>query len=329
MADIITANGVTYDGKETMDVLLKPAFQNPALNQMFRIITGIKSKQKLYTLDPIAKIVKKYQGCGLNITGNGVNIGQKYIETKEMEVYLEECADAFKGIIFEEWLKSGVDGNDLTGTQVQKLIEKLVMEGISQDTFRIAWFGDETSIDPNYNQMDGFWKLIYENVEEYCITKVDDIPDGPLGQDAALGYLKNLYERCSNILKQVPENQKDFKVTGSIYDNLLSSYESKNGGTSEIQFKMITDGVTSLQYRGINVMPLRSWDTIIESDFAGTDPHRIVYGAKDNLVLGVEKESDFTKSKFWYSDDDDMNKILVRFKMGAQLVHCDLTAASY
>jgi hypothetical protein len=330
MANVLGTSGLTYNGKETMDVLIKPSFQDPELSKLFRVKTDIQSKEKMYLLNPLSYITKKYDSCGLpSPTGDGVNITQKTLEVEPLQIYLEECADIFTDTIFEQWKKTGKDWNDLTGTEAQKIIETLVMDAVKRDAFRIACFGDTSLSDTRYTMLDGLWTLIFDNVDSYCIDRVEYLPDGSLAADAAIGYLKNLYNSADNILKQVPNNDKIFHVTGSIYDNLLASYESKSGGTAEIQFNWLTDGVASLKYRGIEVNPIRSWDTYIDADFSDSNPHRIIYTKKDNWVLGIEKESDFTKAKFWYSDDDDKNKILIRYRMGVQFVHCDLTAVSY
>jgi hypothetical protein len=329
MANVLGTSGLTYNGKETMDVLIKPSFKDPELSKVFRIITDIQSKQKMYLVNPLSYITKKYTGCGLTVTGSGVSISERELEVEPLEIYLEECADVFTDTIFEQWRKSGADWNDLTGTAAQKIIESLVMDAAARDAFRIASFGNTSLSDTRYTMLDGMWKLIYDNVDSYCIDRVEYLPDGTLSADASIGYLKNLYNRADNILKQVKNTDKHFLVTGSLYDNLLESYESKSAGTSEIQFKYLTDGVTSLTYRGIEVVPIRSWDTYIDADFSDSNPHRAVYTLKDNWVLGIEKASDFTKAKFWYSDDDDMNKTLIRYRMGVQFVHCDLTAVSY
>jgi hypothetical protein len=330
MSNILGTSGLTYGGKETMDVLIKPSFQDPELSKLFRIMTDIQSSKKLYLVNQLSYITKAYAGCGLpDPTGSGVNITQKTLTVEPLEVYLEQCADVFTDTIFETWRKTGADVNDLSGTEAQRLIETLVMDAVKRDAFRIACFGDTDISDTRYTMLDGLWKVIFDNVESYCIDRIEYLPDGTLAADAALGYLKNLFNGADNLLKAVENKNKIFHCTGSIYDNLLASYESKAGGTSEIQLNWLVDGVASLKFRGVEINPIRSWDTYIDADFSDANPHRIIYTAKDNWVLGLEKESDFTKAKFWYSDDDDMNKTLIRYRMGVQFVHCDLTAVSY
>jgi hypothetical protein len=329
MANILGTSGLSYGGKETTEVLLKPSFADPALNSIFRIMTDIQSTQKMYLLNPLSYITSEYESCGLPTEASGVNITSKTLTTSPLQAYVKECPDVFTSTIFETWRKSGKDWNDITGTEIEKIISKITMDAAIRDAFRIACFGDTSISDTRYTMLDGMWTLIFDNVESYCIDRTEYLTDGTIAADGALGYLKNLYNNCDNILKSVPESEKHFLVTGSIYDNLLASYESKTGGTAEIQLSWLVDGVASLKFRGIEVKPIRSWDTYNYSDFSNSQPHRIVYTKKDNWVLGVEKESDMTSFRSWYSQDDDVYKSLLRYRMGVQFVHCDLTAVAY
>jgi hypothetical protein len=328
MANILGTSGLSYGGKETTEVLLKPSFQDPALNSIFRIMTDIQSTQKMYLLNPLSYITSEYESCGLPTEATGVSITQKVLTTAPLQAYVKECPDVFTATIFETWRKTGKDWNDITGTEIEKIIGKITMDAAIRDAYRIACFGDTTGSDVRYTMLDGMWRLIFDNVEDYCIDRVEYLPDGTLSAGNALTYLTNLYNNCDNILASVPEGDKHFLVTTQIYNNLIASYESAAGYT-ELQFKNLTDGQKIVQFRGIDVIPQRSWTTYINSDFSNANPHRIVYTKKDNWVLGVEKESDMTSFRSWYSQDDDVYKSLLRYRMGVQFVHCDLTAVSY
>jgi hypothetical protein len=328
MANILGTSGLTYGGKETMDVLIKPSFQDPKLSSIFRIMTDIQSTEKMYLLNPVSYLTQTYSACGLPTASTGVNITQKTLTTAPLQIYINECPDVFNSTIFETWKKSGKDWNDITGTEIEKIIGQITMDAAIRDAYRIACFGNTSLSDTRYTMLNGMWKLIFDNVDSYCIDRIEYLPDGTLAADAAKGYLTNLYDQCDNILASVEDNNKHFLVTTQIYNNLMASYESKNGGT-EMQFKLLTDGQKTLQFRGIDVIPQRSWSTYINSDFSNSNPHRIVYTTKDNWVLGVEKESNMTEFSSWYSKDDDMYKSLLRYRMGVQFVHCDLTAVSY
>ncbi|HET6224659.1 MAG TPA: hypothetical protein VFF27_00175 [Bacteroidia bacterium] len=328
MANILGTSGLTYGGKETMDVLIKPSFQDPKLSTIFRVMTDIQSTQKLYLLNPTSYLTQTYSSCGLPTASTGVNITQKVLTTSPLQVYTNECADVFTSTIFETWKKSGADMNDLSGTEAAKIIEKITMDAVVRDAYRIACFGNTSLSDTRYTMLNGMWKLIFDNVESYCIDRVEYLPDGTLAAGNALTYLTNLYNNCDNELAAVPEGDKHFLVTTQLYNNLIASYESAAGYT-ELQFRNLTNGQKLVQFRGIDVVPQRAWTTYINSDFSNSNPHRIVYTTKDNWVLGVEKESDMTTFRNWYSMDDDLYKTLLRYRMGVQFVHCGLTAVSY
>jgi hypothetical protein len=328
MTNILGTSGLTYGGKETMDVLIKPSFLDPTLSSIFRIRTDIKSTEKMYQLNPLSYLTQAYTSCGLPDPSSGVNITQRTLTTAALQIHTEECADVFTNTIFENWKKSGNDVNDLTGTEAAKIIEQITMNAAVRDAYRIACFGDTDISDTRYTMLDGMWKLIFDNVESYCIDRVEYLTDGTLSAGNALTYLTNLYNNCDNVLASIAESEKHFLVTTQIYNNLLASYESAAGYT-ELQFENLTNGQKLVKFRGIEVVPQRSWSTYINSDFSNAQPHRIVYTTKDNWVLGVEKESDMTTFRNWYSQDDDVYRTLLRYRMGVQFVHCDLTAVSY
>lgn len=328
MADILGTSGLTYNGKETTDILIKPAFQDPDFTKIFRVMTDIQSKQKMYLLNPLSKVTKLYNSCGLDtVTGSQINITQKELEVSPLQIYLNECPDVFSDTVFETLRKSGHDWNNLEGTQLETVITNIVMDAVKRDAWRILFFGDTGSVSTDYNQLDGFWTKIFEGVDTYCVDRVDNIGTS-LTPGQAITILRNLYEQANNILKQIPETQKKFFVTGSIADNLLASYTGNTGGIEGL-FLNLQNGVPQLKFYGIEVVPMRSWDTYISSDLGNQFPHRAVYTTPDNHVIGLEKASDMTTFKFWYSHDDDINKMLVRYRMGYQFVHCDLTAVSY
>ena len=121
-------------------------------------------------------------------------------------------------------------------------------------------------------QLDGLWtKLIAQNTaaNAYCVRRASTtLGTGTLAAGVALDSLKECYEESAIILKQLPKEQKYFAVTGTVYENLLSSYEA-NSNATELQFRNLTDGQgnseAELTYRGIRVIPVYAWDNNFRS----------------------------------------------------------------
>jgi len=317
MANAIDVNlDYTYNGQETLDVFITPGVQHPSITDLFQVLNGIKSKMQLGYTNQMAQITKSDDlTCGRTTTGDGVEILNRTLEVEPLKIFLEQCGDAFKNTIYEEWLKAGNDVNDLTGTGAANLMNALVAEAAGRDAFNILSFGDKSSVDTNINMLDGLWTTLIAGVALYDVDQVADF-NTTLVADEALGKLKLMYESAPAVLDQVPEGDKKFYVTRSVYDNLVSSYESVSTG-SDLQVGYQADGIPVVRYRGIELIKLSQWDAAI-STFGLSNPNRALYTTAQNHVVGVERAGDETKADVWYSKDDDIVKTSVKYRMGYQ-----------
>ena len=146
----------TYDGKLSTEVFLNPALESPEIKSLFQVRRGIRFKEQINTAGPLDRFVLADNGnCNQAPQGDKVNITNRTIDMERLKYWLDQCADDFKGNIMNEALKTGKDINDLTGTEIDRLIQSLISQGLRNDLFRIFSFGDKNSADVNYNQMNG------------------------------------------------------------------------------------------------------------------------------------------------------------------------------
>jgi hypothetical protein len=325
----------TYNGKLSTDVLFQPTIGTPAISDLFTIFPKLKYKQQIPLLLPLSKVVKAYTSCGRTFT-DGINITNTTLSLTELEVNMEWCKDDFEGtvgnVLSEEWMRSGVEEFDPSGTQIQAIIDQHVMDAVRRDNFRIFSFGDTNDANGDYNQLDGLWTTLIANSgtgSSYCVRRTSDLA-GTLADGAALTALKEAYEGSAVILKQLPNDMKYFAVTGSVYENLLSSYESNSQGT-EAQFTLLKDGDDNLTYRGVKVKAIYAWD----NDLADTDnpifgrTNLILYTTKVNHAVGVDVEADAEKITGWYERKDRKYYIEGFQRLGYNYIHCDLQTIAY
>lgn len=327
MANIIVPN-VTYIPKTNPEIFEIPTFVSPEIEKNFTVIDDIQDQMKLTFAGHLAKITKKYTTCGWVETGNGAALTEKTLTVVPLQIQLSQCADVFTRTLKDQSRKSGLNWNDLTGTDIETLIVNMVKKAAKEDFFRIISFGDTASVSADYQMLDGLWRQIFNNVNSYCIEKVGSIGNTTLTPANVMGFFKDLYNNANNVLKSIPEADKKFYVTGSIYDAMIENYESTSTG-SDIQLNNMINGQSTLKYRGIEIVPFRSWDTYISADLGGFAPHRIIYSVPENFVIGVETMSDFNQLDFWYEKKDDTNYIRMRYRAGFQFMHCDYVAVSY
>lgn len=135
------------------------------------------------------------------------------------------------------------------------------------------------------------------------------------------GYLSNCYYKADVRLR----GKGFFLVTQSVYD----AYEQSLAGKDlESMYRNLVDGIKTLTFHGIPVIPMPKWDEIIAAYFDnGTkllNPHRIVYTSKEILGFGIDDEKAFGDTEIWYSKDSRKVKVQMMGKADAKLVNPEL-----
>ena len=332
MANFITQSiSSTYSGQEFTEILFAPQEGSSDLAGI-RVIPNIKVKANMYLNSSLTKIVRKYTTCGFSATGGVTNVSDRTLEVSKLKVNLEECGDAFYGTIFEEFYGSGTSIDDLTDTVVGEVARKRVAEAIADDNGRMAWFAASTAANADYSQFDGFVQLFVDNsaslgkyVEMTAISNIEDT-NGDLVADGAYTLLKSAYENQTKVLRQMPNASKSFRVTATIVDNLMTTYEQLGTGNA-LGLQLLKDG-QSLSFRGIPVIEITGWDTQLAdatNPNANIGKNMLVYTVNDNLVIGTDVADAGSQLKFRSNDDDDeLLKIIAKYKMGAQFVFGEL-----
>lgn len=327
----------TYNGTLLTEIFTKPTVNTPAINDMFRVIPGSKYKIQATLANPLSKIVKAGTNCVRTAAGT-VNLTNTTIDLQDMKMFVEFCAEDFEGSVgnwlAEQALKSGVDVDDISGTQINQIISGLLEDSLRRDEFRIISFGDTNDADADWSQMDGLWTTLLANDGEgtsYCVNKTSSFGTGALTDGEALAAFKAAYVGADSILDAIPENQKAFYVTRSVYDNLVASYESISTG-SDLQVSWNVDGIPVVRYRGVPVMKISAWDDYLAdatNPLFGDIEHLLLYTTRENHVLGVENTADLNRIRSWYSRDDDKYYFDSKMRVGYNYLHCDLQTIAY
>ena len=339
MADVVQASfSHTYGGKETIDELFyQPEESVPALADMyqFREIKG--DIENIYLPQKLRKVLKKYTTCGWAVTGSTTTIVDKQITVSKIKANLEECVDQWDNSIFAEGMKAGISRDDLSGTKIDEIIKRQVVNGVKSDIHRIIWFAENGDADTDWDQFDGFLTLMNDNsatIGTDCWIDANATAfesGGALATDGALGLLRQIWEAQDAVLRGMPLNDRVFYVTNTVIDNYATTLE--NQGNVEGQ-RLIQDGAAQYFFRGVRLMPVPEWDVNLAD---ATNPHNslvgsnlIVYTVKDNLVFGSDVREGSTEFKIRYADDDDETmKITQKMKLGAQIVHYELVCVAY
>ena len=97
---------------------------------------------------------------------------------------------------------------------------------------------------------------------------------------------------------------------------------------------MKVDGVDVITYRGIPVIPM-GWDVYLSADFPQSSgslwalPHRVIYTALNNLIIGLDTADQQMATDIWFNKDVEENRFRCKFNMGVNYVHNELMCVAY
>jgi hypothetical protein len=342
MATALTTDfNYTYDGIITTELYFKPILNDsPSFSDMAIIDPGISFKKTYNVVPGLNKILKPYVGCARTYNGT-VAIGNVTLETKEFELNLEWCKDDFTqqlssryNLLAQEWLKTGINSFDPSGTPVARVIDQVIMEGLKRDIARRIFFGDQDSSSADWNTINGMWPRLIDTSggSNYCVRRAGSaLGIGTISDANAFAALKAAWDSSSNLLK-TNKNKLRYYVTGSVYDGYIGSLQGIGTGLSELAYTATVDGVKTVTYNGIPVIPVRLWDEFLADStnpLYATTRHLVLLTMKENHIIGVENSADLNKVEGWYERKDRKYYFEGDMKFGYQYLHCELSTIVY
>ena len=318
----------TYGGANLNEIFYEPVFRSDDLMRNYRVIPNVKHKMNVYTSAALTKIVQPYTAC-VGTSQDPVrqfDIDNKTITAGRCRVALEQCTDEFFGTYIEEMYRNGVDVMNLEGTQLADAIVNRAVKGIGSDVVRLAWGGDSATA--NYTAFDGWMKLMGADATVLAArTEYAGVEAAPTAADA-IGLLRTMYDTAPANLQQVPASDKKMFVTPKIFNAYLANLE---GSSADLAIVNTVDGYTRVSFRGVQVVPMYEWDTIL----ADTNPaifleaganltNGACYCAVENLILGSDVTDPEGSFKVFYDDLEEKMFFRGYFKLGVQFMYSSL-----
>jgi len=342
-ADYTYSPSFTFPGNLPTEIFMKPSESTPALSDIFSIRQGIRTDEYLILATEQSKIVVANSGCQPTYTASNT-LSDRKISVSKLGIYREWCKDDWTAVANQlsndpSWVGDGNDGYQL-GAKLQRFLIDATLDAARRDIFALSLFANDTAAVGNFwrgNGMEGLFVKMYDAFGSYCVKRVgNSLPNqfnSVLTSGQGLDAIKAVHVGANNRLKAIENGQKQFLVTQSVYENILASYESNTSG-SETQFRILTDGTAKLFYRGIEIVAVPYFDSLLEDS---TNPwynnlrHFIIYMPKasskfSNLVLGTENASDLNKLDVFYDQRLRTQYMQADFRLGVQFINCDLIA---
>ena len=333
MSVVGTPIGYTWSGKQFTDIFLKPIFQDAELKSLFRLVPGIVSSAKLAVDNDFEKILKAAPDCDETTTGSDIDLGSATLEVCELGFDRSQCFKDFNNTFREEFLK--LDANYMSkDTYLENYLVDKFKQAIRRDILRIGLLGDTASGSADYNACDGVWKRVFDKVNTYDIDRVTitaatitNAGNSAVTAQALIEIFNTLYYDADVNLKGLPISEKVIMTTGSVHDALNKAYDvlkATNGYIDSLQKDM-----GQLTFKGIPITPIWRMDGYIENDLSNSRPNRILYYAKEAIVLGFDGESGSENVEILPNPYDKKVHMRGYMKMGNQILHDGLVRAAF
>lgn len=278
--------------QDNKDLIIKNfALVGTASRQRFGIQTGIKTSAYLNYLE-LNPTLQDGKGCGFTASGSAT-LTQRTITTAVIKVNMDICPDSLLGKYAEYLVRIGANSNELPFEQY--IIDGVTTE-INKKIEKLIWQGDTTqSSNTDLKWLNGILKQLASDSDKVAVSIAANTAIYDAIKAVYLAIPEETLERGAEIYVS-PANYRDF---------LMAMVEKKYFNYSGPQDSAPEEFV----FPGTDVKVVKT------PGLAGVND-RIVASFPDNFVYGCDAEGDLEDVKIWFSDDDDLFKLKVKWNSG-------------
>ena len=278
--------------QDNKDLIIKNfALVGTASRQRFGIQTGIKTSADLNYLE-LNPTLQDGKGCGFTALGSAT-LTQRTITTAIIKVNMDICPDSLLGKYAEYLVRIGANSNELPFEQY--IIDGVTTE-INKKIEKLIWQGDTTQAsNTDLKWLNGILKQLASDSDKVAVSIAANTAIYDAIKAVYLAIPEETLERGAEIYVS-PANYRDF---------LMAMVEKKYFNYSGPQDSAPEEFV----FPGTDVKVVKT------PGLAGVND-RIVASFPENFVYGCDAEGDLEDVKVWFSDDDDLFKLKVKWNSG-------------
>lgn len=320
MANIIE-NPISWNQEDAAKYFLQPLFISNNDLAHFDVMTNISGASivldKYSALKDVTKALN--DGCFEDEATRSENTHVTLTLTR-LEVEHRQRAHALFNHIKSQFMRQGIERNDLTGTVIMQMLSEILLGGIKRDFSTILWWGKATGGAGTQGLADGIWQAASG------IPAAQQVTYAP-GATAAIDSLNALMIARSNEL--AGSDQMMF-VSRSFADK----YRAELTGIGvQGAYQDLQGGIANLSFNGIPMMVMPDFDVNIAaygaslpagapSAVGNTECAFLV--AKDALAVGTDWS--VQDVDMWYNRDCKENRFRMNYSFGVALKDNSLVA---
>jgi hypothetical protein len=304
------ASGLTNYVEVNKDVLIKDIVLGAKYGDTIanlRKQLGVKTKERLNYLD-VTPVLQDGTGCGFSASGS-TNFSEREIETAPFKVNDKWCPDDLLGKFAEYLVRYGANANAEDGMPFEREIMSEIEKGIAKQLEKMVWQGDKSGSD----LIDGFLTQA---------LGADNASTVAVSYTAAQDEKFPVYQAMKALIKKIPEDILDdavIFVSPAVFRSLAlelseristNLYEIKRNENGEV----IEDNDLVFPGTSVRIHKTRGLEGDVRHAYCS------VY---DNMVYAADMMNDKEEIRLWFSDDDDLYKLKIKWNAGVKTLYPD------
>lgn len=290
-------SGLTNYIEVNKEVILKDAILGSGLKgetiPMLRKQLGVKTSERLNYLD-VTPAIQPVTGCGFSAQGSTV-FSERDIVTAQAKVNDEWCAEQLLNKFAEYKVRIGANEQEMP---FEAEITDQIVKGVQKDIERQIWVGDKS----NGDLVDGFVTIALGADSASTIT-------GTTASGASA------YDAIKQAYMLIPEEWVDNAVI-FVSPAIFREYVQDLVDANLYHYDPAFNGE-------LTEMFLAGSDVKVRKTFGLTGDNHIYVSVADNMVYGTDFENNKEEVDAWYSKDDDVYRLKMRFNFGCNTLYPD------
>ena len=302
MAFVVSSLAAYTNPNENV-LITKAMFEAKTASRMTPL-TGVKSTIEVPTLSDTL-FWQDGSTCGFSASGN-TSISGRTLTIGKIKVNKEWCIKDLEAKYTQLLLKPGSQYDALPGGIDQAFVNTVV--GTNGEQMETAiWTGDTGSGNPNLNKFDGLVKIInaasgtvQANATAYVSAVATAITEANI-----ISILQGVYKAIPIALL----DKADFKV--NVGTHIFRLYQIALTNANLFNYTSVDNALGEMFIHGTNIKIVSC---------PGLNNINAIYGLQDaNMFMGVDLQGEEESFKFWYSEDFDLVRFKMEYKLGVQV----------
>lgn len=344
------------------ELLFLTVFNDPEIERVLTISTGVYNGQKLGYIDDMGDVGKNKSGCSptydnINITGI-----EKSWELGPWQIAKHICYTELENTIAKFSLNTGTDIAYLPDTPYwNDILVPLLRRAMLEMFWRIAWFGDKDAanfvpgvpaqgetpavpasgglITPGvdtslFTMTDGLWKRLraITTAKSHQLTAIAANAEATYAAQkaairttgVAIGIVDDLLSDADSRI--FDKDDHAIMMTNSLFKALRNDVKKLHNLQLEVEH--VTSGIQLSRYDGHEIIVLDVWDRMIKKyEDNGTklnNPHRAILTSPQNLFVGTTDKDLIADLSVTFNDETRYNNIFAQSNIGTLVGEDDL-----